>query len=201
MPAGKHCGHPMAMGQTAPVADPIVALLRGVNIGKRRVAMTVLRDGLEAAGCRDVVTYVQSGNIVLTPPTTTMLDDVDDWLRRTLTDLAGFDIDVVTRTASDLRSIVANNPYPGSGGAQLHVTFFSAEPVAPGFINTVPQMDMFAPEHCTLRGRELYLCLPDGLGRSNLAAAIEKTKRHNRPIIDTTRNWNTVTKLLELAGG
>jgi hypothetical protein len=39
---------------------------------------------------------------VLTPPTT-MLDDVDDWPRRTLTDLAGFDIDVVTRTASDLR--------------------------------------------------------------------------------------------------
>ena len=46
-------------------------------------------------------------------------------------------------------------------------------------------------------GREIYLCLPDGYGRSKLSNAYFE-KRLGVPA--TSRNWNTVTKLAELAG-
>jgi uncharacterized protein (DUF1697 family) len=43
-----------------------VALLRGINVGgKTKVAMAALRDICESVGCEDVVTYIQSGNVVL----------------------------------------------------------------------------------------------------------------------------------------
>jgi uncharacterized protein (DUF1697 family) len=107
------------------VADKVIALLRLVNIGRRRASMAKLRDGLTKVGCAEVVIYVQSGNIVLVPPPE--LPAVTNWLESTLSQLARFSIVVVTRTAGELREAVANNPYPLAGAAQLHVTFWGGK--------------------------------------------------------------------------
>jgi uncharacterized protein (DUF1697 family) len=175
----------------------IVALLRGVNVGgSHKLPMTTLRAALEDAGCTDVVTYIQSGNVVLTPPTPAP-KDVQEWLTRTVSDVAGFEVPVVARTAADMRRVVERNPYPDASGAQLHVVFFASRPNS-DVLKTV-DLTAFSPEECELLGSELYLHLPNGMGRAKLPAALEKVGRAAKGEPGTTRNWNTVLKLLDLA--
>jgi uncharacterized protein (DUF1697 family) len=175
----------------------IVALLRGVNIGKRRMAMADLRAGLEAAGCADVATYVQSGNVVCTPPATGRRDPAS-WLAEAISAVAGFEVGVVVRTAAELDAVVAANPYPQAGGTTLHVVF-SAEPVPADLLDGI-DLDAVAPEHATVVGREVFLHLPEGMGRAALPTLVERAGGRGAPLA-TTRNWNTVLKLQAMASG
>ena len=172
----------------------IVALLRGVNVGGRTLPMAALRAGLERAGCADVATYIQSGNVVLTLPA----QRSKEWLASTISEVAGFDVAVVTRTAKELASTVARNPYPDASGTKLHVVFYD---VAPKWVRTL-DLAPFEPEHCTLIGRELYLSLPNGMGRAVLPVALEREgKRRKDAAVATARNWNTVVTLATMAKG
>lgn len=176
-----------------------VVLLRAVNVGARKLSMAALRIALEAAGCRDVVTYIQSGNVVLTPPQS-MQVDLTELLERVIAEVAGFDVPVVLRSAVELAGTVDANPYPGTPGNRLHVAFYAAAPDG----ELVRDIDLarHAPETCTLIGRDLYLLLPNGLGRGTLPAAVDRTlRRADPPSSGTARNWNTVLALLQLASG
>lgn len=172
-----------------------MALLRGVNVGGRKLPMAALRDGLAAAGCTDVETYIQSGNVVLRPPATA---DLDGWLSERIGELAGFDVPTVTRSAGELDAVVAGNPYPQATGTQLHVVFHAAAP-DPSVVASV-QHERFAPEACTLVGRDLYLFVPDGLGRAKLPVALDQATRRAKAPPGTARNWNTVLRLQGMLG-
>lgn len=170
---------------------PVVALLRGVNVGGHQLSMAALRTHLEQAGCADVATYIQSGNVVLTPPK--VRGSLDGWLSDRIGELAGFSVPTVTRTRAELDAVVEGNPYPTAEGTTLHVVFFG-EPVPPAVIERV-DLDAVAPEECALVGRDLYLHLPNGMGRAALPAALEKAGRALKGPQGTARNWNTVQKL------
>lgn len=181
-------------GQTE-VMTRTVALLRGVNVGGRKLSMAALRDGLADAGCTDVATYIQSGNVALAAPDP-VGSDPDGWLSSVISRIAGFDVAVVTRNASELDAVVAGNPYPDAGGTQLHVVFHAVAP-DPSIVASV-QPDRFAPEACTLVGRDLYLFVPNGLGRAELPVALDRAGRRAKAPAGTSRNWNTVLKLQEM---
>jgi len=167
-----------------------------VNVGRgRKLPMPALRTALEEAGCTDVVTYIQSGNVVLTPPAP-VPEPLGPWLERIVAGVGGFDVPVVLRTRAELERTVAANPYPDAGGTQLHVVFLDERPGA-GVLQGL-DLDAFAPEACTLVGRDLYLHLPNGMGRAKLPVALEKATRGTKGV-GTARNWNTVLKLVELA--
>jgi uncharacterized protein (DUF1697 family) len=176
-----------------------VVLLRGVNVGTgRKLSMAALRDALTAAGCSAVSTYIQSGNVVLTPPKPAP-GDLTSWLEARIAEVAGFKVPVVRRTHAELEHLVSQNPYPEAGGTKLHVVFYAGDPGGDA-LDTV-DLAAFAPESCRLVGRDLYLHLPDGMGRAKLPAALEKAGRKaGSPAAGTARNWNTVLKLVELAG-
>ena len=169
----------------------IVAFLRGVNIGNRQLPMAGLRSGLEAAGCTDVATYVQSGNVVLTPPNDAC-NDVASWLAGAIGEIAGFAVPVVVRTQAQMANVVAANPYPQAGGTTLHVIFCSTKP--PGLTT---DLGAVAPEHATVVGSDVYLHLPNGMGRSTLPALVDKDLKR-AGVVGTARNWNTVEKLLAM---
>ena len=90
-----------------------VALLRAINLGaKRRVPMARLREVL-SAGYGDVVTHLQSGNVVLTSrkqPAT-----LERELRRTLSEEFGFDIPVIVRSHAQLAELVERDGGPAEG--------------------------------------------------------------------------------------
>lgn len=170
-----------------------VALLRGINVGGRALPMAQLREICTGVGCTDVETYIQSGNVVLAHPVAKG-HDLEGLLEAAIRDVTGLDVPVLIRTARELTAIVTHNPYPGTPGTRLVVWFCRtpADATRLAAVDTAP----FVPEASTARGRDLYLSLPNGQGRSPLVVALDKI----RPRITTTaRNWNTVEKLLAMA--
>jgi uncharacterized protein (DUF1697 family) len=170
-----------------------IALLRGINVGgSRKIHMADLRDIFAEAGCADVISYIQSGNVVFTHPLQAQFDLAAE-LEHRIEAATGFDVPVILRTDLEWAGVVDANPYPGVEPTTLHVVFLAESP-AP---EAVASFDVarFAPEEFAVVGREVYLRLPDGIGRAKLPPALPLIRG-----VGTARNWRTVLKLAELSG-
>ncbi|MFD7086988.1 DUF1697 domain-containing protein [Streptomyces sp. NPDC059892] len=173
------------------------ALLRGINVsGHRRVPMADLRELLTELGHGDVRTHLQSGNAVFTSES----DDesaLGAALEHAIERRFGFTVDCLVRGGPYLRAVTEACPFPARSleGRQLHLTCFS-EPVGPERLASLDPA-AYLPEEFRLGDRALYLYAPDGLGRSKLAAALARPALF-KGVTATTRNWNTVLKLVEL---
>jgi uncharacterized protein (DUF1697 family) len=178
-----------------------VALLRGINVGgNRRLPMTDVRHWVTEVGVTEVVTYIQSGNVVLRHPGRSA-DTLRDDLERRLAAATGWDIAVVVRTAAEWAALVAVNPFPDADPSTLHVACYRDRPAA----GSLDSLDLVAhaPETCALVGAQLYLHLPNGMGRATLPGALSKLRPAPgaAPLVMTMRNWRTITALRELSGG
>ncbi|HEX6761932.1 MAG TPA: DUF1697 domain-containing protein [Gaiellaceae bacterium] len=167
----------------------VVALLRAVNVGGRKVPMADLRDAVESLGFVDVRTYIQSGNVLFSAPRVPK----PDALEHAIVDRFGISVDVVIRSAADLRRALERDPFPDVDHSKLHVGFMAEKPVASAL--SAIDRDAFLPDQFAVAGRELYLYLPNGMARTKLPGHL--LRRLDVPT--TIRNWNTVTKLAELA--
>jgi uncharacterized protein (DUF1697 family) len=174
-----------------------VALLRGINVGgKNKLAMKDLVAIFVAAGCVDVQTYIQSGNVVF-KASTAVAKRLPSAVSAALLDLAGYRIPVVIRTVDELESVSQNNPFLKAGRESdtLHVAFLADLP-APARVAAIDPKRS-PPDELDLRGREIYLRLPNGVAPSKLTNAYFDATLGTT---STLRNWRTVLKLLELAG-
>jgi len=172
-----------------------IALLRGINVGgHRKVPMATLRDLFVDAGYDQVTTYIQSGNVVFSHRSPSS-DRLRADLETRIGDAMGFEVPVMVRTKAEMADVVVRNPYPGVEGTELHVLFL-ADDLPAGALDAIDSIDVerFAPETLVVSGREIYLHLPDGMGRAKLPAALGRLD-----MATTARNWRTVEKLLELA--
>jgi uncharacterized protein (DUF1697 family) len=175
------------------VSTRFVALLRGINVGRaRQVDMPRLRDVLTARGHGGVRTHLRSGNVVLDSELHEAELAAD--LRAAIAEEFGFDVPVVVRTGPELADVVAGNPLGevATDPARYLVTFM-AEPPDADKVAALPPAD--SGEYL-VSGRELYLWLPDGI-QGTPVASWKWDRLLGRP--GTARNWNTVTKLSELA--
>ena len=173
----------------------MVALLRGINVGgKTTLPMAELRALAEGLGYDDVATYIQSGNLVLR--TSAAASKVEQDLAQAIAAQGGVQPAVMVRTLSQLRKVVEGNPFlrRGEDASSCHVVF-AAKPTTGGL--TELDLPAYAPEEAVASGKELYLFLPGGVGRSKLAGDLAKDKAS----VGTMRSWRTLTKLLELADG
>jgi uncharacterized protein (DUF1697 family) len=171
-----------------------VALLRGINVGKaRQVDMPRLQKVLTARGHEEVRTHLRSGNVLLASPldATGLAADVS----AAIAEEFGLDVPVVIRTAEELADVVAADPLGevSTDPSRYSVTFLPEEP-DDAAVAALPPAD--GGEYRVL-GRELYLWLPDGMSRSPMG-----TWKWDRllGVAGTNRNWNTVTRLVELSG-
>ncbi|MGB6475599.1 MAG: DUF1697 domain-containing protein [Candidatus Sulfotelmatobacter sp.] len=173
-----------------------VALLRGINLGPhKRMHMERLRESFSAAGCEQVQTYIQSGNVVFATPRVAPAALCQKLEERILRDF-GFPAPVVARTREEMTKVMKKNPFlkkPGADGAKLHVIFL-AQPPAAEALQALQGLTTL-PDESRCMGREIYLYLPNGMGKSSLMNnAVERRWLKGA----TTRNWNTVTKLYEM---
>ncbi|MFC7511242.1 DUF1697 domain-containing protein [Streptomyces thermocarboxydus] len=181
------------------MATRYAALLRGINVGGgKKVPMAELRTLLESLGHEDVRTYLQSGQAAFTAGHGDE-ESLAAELSGAVAARFGFDVDVIVRDHAYLKG-VARLPFPAAGlePKQLHVTYFSA-PVTEGRFAEIDR-EAYLPEDFRLGDRCLYLYVPDGLGRSKLAEHLSKP-RLNKGVVATSRNWNTVRKLVEMTAG
>lgn len=157
--------------------------------------MPVLVELFVRAGCADVRTYIQSGNVVFAAPPSVM-KRIPTIIAQAIAEKLGIRVPVVLRTADELRHAATANPFLKSGAdaALLHVGFLADLPdthhVAALDPNRSPG-DSFA-----VLGREIYLCVPNGAAKTKLTNAYFDSKLKT---ISTFRNWRTVLKLAEIA--
>jgi uncharacterized protein (DUF1697 family) len=173
----------------------LICLLRGVNVGgHNKLKMDALRELCESLELRNVQTYVQSGNVVFDAPVKG-LETLGGRLASAIEKSFGFRPGIVLRTAAELEQTIARNPFAGRAEVEpnkLLVVFFDAEPEAGKVAALKP-----ADEEFHHAGRELYIYFPKGQGQSKLSFA--PFDRGAAKVVWTGRNWNTITKLLEMA--
>jgi len=172
-------------------------MLRGVNVGPHnRVKMEDLRALYESLKLRKPQTYVQSGNVIFK---TDERDSIKlaERIERAIQKKLGFQTDVVLRSTGELREVIARNPFATRRGivpGKLLVTFLGGDPGEEARVRV--RAIECAPDELFVDGREAYIYFPNGMGRPTLSwATIPKTLK----VSGTGRNWNSVTKLLEMA--
>ena len=171
-----------------------VALLRGINVGgKNMLPMKDLVSIFAAAGCTDVRTYIQSGNVIFKAPAGA--PGIADGIAAKIEKQFGFRIPIILRTSQQLLQTIRNNPFLASVSDHrwLHVYFLAHPPNARaiGGLDTARS----APDVFHVLGQEIYLHLPNGMGRSKLTNAYFDSKLSTTC---TARNWATVLKLSEM---
>ena len=174
----------------------MIAMLRGVNVGgSHKLPMERLRAICEALNLTRPQTFIQSGNVVFE---TKLKDETALALQMETAIEAefGFRPNVVLRSADEMRSVVARNPFSKRADVapdRLLVTFLQSDPgeEARKAIRAIP----VDPEELVVDGREIFVYYPNGAGRSKLPVA-RIDRAQNVP--GTSRNWNSVLKLLAL---
>jgi uncharacterized protein (DUF1697 family) len=162
-----------------------------VNVGTgRKVPMAELRGLLGELGHTDVATYVQSGNVVFTGGGTAAA--VASALEAAIAERFGLDVRVLLRTRAQLAAVVKGNPFHDDPKT-LHVMFLEATPRAAAVKAIDPEP--FRPDEFAVKGREIYLHLPNGMGRTKINNAFFERKL---ALAGTGRNWRTVTTLLDM---
>jgi uncharacterized protein (DUF1697 family) len=171
-----------------------VSLLRGVNLGPtNQVSMPELKQLYVDLGLDAVVTYIRSGNVVFRSDAGA--DDVRALLKAGIEERFGMPVDVVVRTHDELVDVVARNPFPDADPSRLAVVFLSAP--LPAKLRQELDAKDFGGDQYAGHGREVYLHLPNGFGRSKLATRMSALRQ---PVVGTVRNWRTVNKLIDMSG-
>lgn len=178
-----------------------IALLRGINVGgKNKMPMAELRKTLEGIGLSRVSTYIQSGNVLFES------SEGEEALRRKigegLMSAFGFAPAIVLRTVEQFRAVVDGYPFSAAeieaskasaSGESLYVTLLEEEPAAERIDKL--RAGSYGADRFRVSGRDIYLLFAESVRNSKLAANVEKLG-----VAATTRNWNTIGKLLQLAG-
>lgn len=172
-----------------------IALLRGINVGgSGKLPMKDLAAILESLGCREVRTYIQSGNAVFAHQDAVAAKFAAALSTR-IKKNHGFAPHVQILERKALEQVAAENPFPAAADEPkaLHVFFLDSKP-AKAKLELLAELQS-PTEQWKLRGTTFYLYAPDGIGRSKLAANVER----RLGVAATSRNWRTVCKLLEIA--
>ena len=173
-----------------------IALFRGINVGGRNVLpMRELVRDMQSLNCQDVRTLIQSGNAVFqySRKSTASLGAK---IAKRIEDRRGFRPQIMILNARQLHTAIASNPFPDAEAESqtLHLLFLASPPPAPD-IDALNETKA-SSERFHLTGHVFYLHAPDGVGRSKLAAKVEKLLG----VPATGRNWRTVVKLAEMVG-
>jgi uncharacterized protein (DUF1697 family) len=166
------------------------ALLRGVNLGKRKVIMSELREVCAAAGFTDVRTLLASGNLIVNAKLTGA--KLEAKLEKVILDGLGLKTDVFVRDADQLDAIIAANPFKAftKVNSTFMVVNFMRRAASKAEMEAMAKTSLTCEE--IKQGRDcLYIKFPNGQGPSKLKL----------PKLGTARNWNTVLKLAAAVRG
>lgn len=164
-----------------------IALLRGVNVGGHAVLlMEELKTLVMNLGFNKVLTYIQSGNVLLESnlPENKIVEALEAELHKKLQK----QISVILRKSVEMELVLAGNPFPDTNPSLVGVHFFK-NPLIKDFLN---DLEYSGPEEIVKSNKELYIHYPNGMGRSKL-------KLPKLLLQGTMRNLNTIRKLVELS--
>lgn len=172
-----------------------IALFRGINVGgNNMLPMKALAALLEKLGADSVRTYIQSGNAVFQHQAESV-SRLSSSISTAIKESHGFEPQVFLLDLAEMEQVIASNPFPEaeSEPKTLHLYFLASVPANPDLkmLDSIKQDN----EQFKLIDKVFYLHAPDGIGRSNLAARVEKALG----VAVTARNWRTVCKVRAMA--
>jgi uncharacterized protein (DUF1697 family) len=173
-----------------------VSLLRGINVGgHHKIRMDELKELYESLGFKDVLPYIQSGNVVFTSDEadlTRLRRQIEEGLEKKF----GFHVEVIVRTSAELKEIIDNNPFQNQQSKEskwVVVMFLESRP------DETAQEDLLktyvGPEELFIIGKEVYIYYTEGIGRSKLSHSLIEKKLKT---VGTARNWNTILQVQKL---
>lgn len=173
-----------------------LALLRGINVsGHNMIKMDVLKSLLENMGFQNVRTYIQSGNV--------FIDSEEEHgasmgfaIKQELFKQLSLDVPIVVVSKQDIEQCFSANPYLKEKEVdekKLYVAFLSKE-FQPSAINEL-KISQFKPDEASIDKNRIFIKYAIGAGKTRLDQKYIEKKLN---VIATIRNWNTVSKLLEM---
>jgi len=175
-----------------------IALLRGINVsGHNKIKMVELKQLFVDLAFQNIITYIQSGNVIFTSTekkVSTIEDNIKDAIKTTF----GYDIKVLVITKNELKTVFTSNPFLESGTIEitkLAVTFLKTTPN----LEHLPQITALtsnSEDEFKIIKKSIFLHLPTGSVKTKLTNNLFERKLKSDA---TTRNWRTVTKLVELS--
>lgn len=172
-----------------------IALLRGINVGgKTMIKMTELKAGFEALGFRNVVSYINSGNLAF-DANETAEDKLVSKIEKAIEKDFGLQIQVMVRDRSAIENVLENNPFNGKFEThkEMHVLFMKGEMPEDKQKQLLEKNTV--TEQFAIRGREIFALLKVGVAESVLGKGFIE-KKLKVPV--TARNWRTVQKIVDL---
>ncbi|MCO4820422.1 MAG: DUF1697 domain-containing protein [Flavobacteriaceae bacterium] len=170
-----------------------IALLRGINVGgHNKVPMAVLRVALSQVGLKNVQTYIQSGNIVFE-----FIEDratSEKLIQSTIFKHFGIQIPVIVKTRAQMETIFDACPYELEKKTKSYFIIFNKTPI-PDDLKAGQQL-VLENEEVLITDKALYLYSSLGMGKSKFNM---KTFERKLNVTGTSRNYNTMLKLLSLS--
>jgi uncharacterized protein (DUF1697 family) len=171
-----------------------LSILRGINLGgHKKILMADLKTLYEELGFTNVVTYIQSGNVVFENPQNINMEQA---IGQKIFEKYAFEVPIIIRTLDELASLIDKNPFLKEENIQidkLHVTFLADLPQA--ILLDKMQTLNYALDRFTVLEKEAYLYCPDGYGNTKLTNSFFESKLK---VTATTRNWKTVNELFKM---
>ena len=169
-----------------------ITLFRSINVGGNNILpMKGLVKILEGLGCKNIKTYIQSGNVVFQFKKESQTK-IAEQISLEVLELFQFKPEVFLLESADLQEAIKNNPFEVKNGKDLHFYFLESHPVAPDLKSL--EAIKTNTEEFKLGKKVFYFYAPDGIGRSKLASKVQRSLK----VQTTARNWNTVSKLIEM---
>jgi len=168
-----------------------ISLLRGINVsGQKKVNMIQLQNLYQSLGFQNIKTYIQSGNVIFqsSPPPSSQL------LQQKIKQQFGFEVPVILRSIEDWENIIKHNPFTKEDLTKVHIVFLSE--TAQKYSKDELEKAKNPSEEFFIHNKEIYLYCPNGYGKTKLSNTFLE---HKLNLTATTRNWNTIKNLFELA--
>ena len=165
-----------------------ISILRGINVAGKR-----LKNLYEKLGCKNISTYIQSGNVIF-ESCEENIEKYQNIIKNAIEKAFGFDVPVLIKRNDEIENIIHNNPFTDKELSKVHVTFLSDIPDIFPLEEIHNTKDI--SEEFFIRGKEIYLYCPKGYGRSKLTNNFFERKLK---VSATTRNWKTLKTLSEMA--
>jgi uncharacterized protein (DUF1697 family) len=172
-----------------------IAILRGINVGgKRKILMVDLKALCRNLGWANVVTYIQSGNLLF--DSKKQNPELEAALENAISYNYGFDVPVIVRSANELHSSIGKNSFFGKDAdiTKLHLTFLKEQP-SDEDVEKIKAYN-YEPDKFEIQDRDVFICCEGKYHQSKLTNHFFEKKLK---VGATTRNWKTVLKLQELS--
>jgi uncharacterized protein (DUF1697 family) len=171
-----------------------ISILRGINVsGQKKIIMADLVKLYEDLGFTDVKTYIQSGNVVFNSTKKVSNSMLVKQIETKINEIYGFLVPVIIRTVDDLSKIIASNPFKNETSENLYITFLSNLPNS-NHLENLTELNYLLDEFIVIE-KEIYLNV-SSYGTTKLSNSFFENKLK---VTATTRNWNTVNKLLAIS--